>query len=626
MADSKQAMGEQKRSLCFPCAIRENRQNCPAKPQFPDQNRSSRADERISGKLILRERNSMRTASVVLLLFSSAGLGTPPALSQAGAGEPFDTIIVNGHIIDGTGSPWYSGQIGIRSGHIAAIGNLENDPRKQAGTKIIDAAGRVVAPGFIDMLGQSEMTILVDPRLPSKIYQGITTEITGEGNSAAPLNDAIIASDHGGYDHYKINPDWRTLREYFARLEKQGMGINLATYVGATQVRRMVLGDDDKQPTPEQLEQMKQLVRDAMKDGAVGVSTSLEYAPAPFAKTDELIALAGDAAKFGGIYATHMRNESDSVLEAIDEALRIGHEAHIPVEIWHIKVAGKANWGRMPEVVAKINAARAAGADVSADTYAYTAWFNDFSAFIPAWAHDGGTAKLVERLKDPATRDRIRKEMLTPSKDWDNEWQEIPGPDAIMIGAVVNPTLLPMQGKRLSEIAKLWNKDPIDTLFDFLIEDPDSSVAVFGMSQPDVTLALQQPWVAIDNDSEGTSPEGLLGQAHPHPRAYGTLPRILRKYVREDKALTLEDAIRKFSALPAQRMRLTDRGVLKAGMWADVVIFDPATVRDRATFDNPNQLSEGMDYVLVNGVPVIEGGKMTGALPGKVLRGPGYVP
>ena len=534
----------------------------------------------------------------------------------------FDLVITHGHIIDGTGSPWYSGDVGIRDGRIAAIGNLAEAPRKRT----IDAGGKVVAPGFIDMLGQSEITILVDPRLPSKIYQGITSEITGEGNSIAPLNDAIIQSERSGYEHFKITPDWRNFREYFARLEKQGMGINLASYVGATQVRRMVLGDDDVQPTPAQLEQMKALVRDAMKDGTVGVSTALQYPPAPYAKTEELIALAAEAAKFGGIYATHMRNEGDSVLQAIDEALRIGREAHIPVEIWHIKVAGKNNWGRMPQVVAKISAARAAGDDVTADTYAYTAWYNDFSAFIPPWAHDGGTAKLVERLKDPSARARIRKDMLTPSKDWDNEWQEIPGPDAIMIGAVENSDLLPMQGKRLSEIAKLWNKDPMDALFDFLIQDPSTGVAVFAMSQPDVTLALQQPWVAIDNDSEGTSPEGLLGQAHPHPRAYGTFPRILAKYVREEKALTLEDAIRKFSALPAQRMRLTDRGVLKAGMWADVVIFDPATVHDRATFDNPNQLSEGIEYVLVNGVPVIDQGKMTGALPGKVLRGPGYEP
>ena len=533
----------------------------------------------------------------------------------------FDVVITNGHIIDGTGSPWYSGDVGIRDGKVAAIGNLGVAARKRT----IDAAGKVVAPGFIDMLGQSERTILVDPRLPSKIYQGITSEITGEGGSAAPLNDALVASDKFGWDYLHLTPDWRTFRQYFARLEKQGMGINLGSYVGATQVRRVVLGDDDRQPTPEQLEQMKALVGDAMKDGAVGVSTSLEYAPAPYAKTDELIALASEAGKFGGIYATHMRDESNAVLEAIDEALRIGREGHLPVEIWHIKVAGKANWGRMPEVVAKMNAARAAGADVSADTYAYTAWSNDFSAFIPPWAHDGGDTKLVERLKDPATRARIRKDMMTPSNSWDNEWQEIPGPEAVMISEIENPKLIELQGKRLSEIAKMWNKDAIDTICEILIQDPDAGVAVFGMSQPDVTLALQQPWVSIDNDSSGMSPEGLLGRNHPHPRAYGTFPRILAKYVREDKALTLEDAIRKFSALPAQRMRLTDRGVLKAGMWADVVVFDPAIVKDVATFDNPNQLSVGMEYVLVNGVPVIDQGKMTGQLPGKVLRGPGYV-
>jgi len=557
---------------------------------------------------------TIRTPIVLaFLLLSSLALAQTPS---------FDLVITHGHIIDGTGSPWYSGDIGIRDGKIAAVGNLTASQRKRT----IDAGGKVVAPGFIDMLGQSELTILVDPRLPSKIYQGITSEITGEGSSIAPLNDAIIQSDRGGFEHFKVTPDWRTFRQYFGRLEKQGMGINLASYVGATQVRRMVLGDNDKQPTSPQLAQMQALVREAMKDGTVGVSTSLEYAPAPYAKTEELIALAAEAAKFGGIYATHMRDESASVLEAIDEALRIGREAHIPVEIWHIKVAGKDNWGRMPEVVAKINAARAAGADVSADTYAYTAWYNGFSAFIPPWGHDGGDAKLVERLKDPVTRARIRKDMLTPSKEWDNEWQEIPGPDAIMIGAVENPAMAPLLGKRLSEIAKASNQDPMDALFDILTQDPSTEVAVFGMSQPDVTLALQQPWVAIDNDSEGTAPDGILGQSHPHPRAYGTFPRILAKYVREEKALTLEDAIRKFSALPAQRMRFTDRGVLKAGMWADVVIFDPATVRDRATFDNPNQLSEGMEYVLVNGVPVIDQGKMTGALPGKVLRGAGYVP
>src|SRR5216117_483336 len=326
------------------------------------------------------------------------------------------------------------------------------------------------------------------------------------------------------------------------------------------------------------------------------------------------------------MYATHMRSESDNVLASIDESLRIGREAHIPVEIWHIKVAGKKNWGRMPEVAQKINAARAQGIDVAADTYAYPAWFNNFSAFIPPWAHDGGDAKLVERLKDPAMRARIRKEMQTPAKDWDNEWQEIPGPEAILVSVAHNPKLLPLQGKTLAQIAKMWGKDPIDTVFDLLIEDNAfTMVAVFGMSEPDVALALQQPWVSVDNDSQGTAPDGLLGKEHPHPRAYGTFPRILRKFVREEHALRLEEAIRKFTALPAQRMRLTDRGVLKKGMWADVVVFDPAAIRDLATFENPNQLSEGMQYVLVNGVPVIDEGKMTGALPGRVLRGAGYV-
>jgi N-acyl-D-amino-acid deacylase len=369
-----------------------------------------------------------------------------------------------------------------------------------------------------------------------------------------------------------------------------------------------------------------------MKDGAVGLSTALQYAPAPYAKTDELIALASVAGQYGGIYATHMRSEGDAVLESIDEAARIGREGHLPVEIWHLKAAGKANWGKMPQIVAKIDAARAAGVDISANTYAYTAWFNTFSAFIPPWAHDGGDAKLVERLGDPAMRARIRKDMTTAGKDsagedWDNEWREIPGPEAILIAVVQNPDLLPLQGKRLSEVAALWHEDPIDALCDLLIKDKAfTEVAVFGMDEPDVVLALKQPWVSIDNDSQGTSPEGLLGAEHPHPRAYGTFPRILRKYVREEGALTLPDAIRKFSALPAQRFRLTDRGVLKKGMWADVVVFDPATITDKATYENPNQFSVGMEYVLVNGVPVIAEGKMTGALPGKVLRGPGYVP
>ena len=551
----------------------------------------------------------MRFLLAILLL-------APAAHAQA---VPYDVVIRNGHIIDGTGSPWYSGDIAIRGGRIAALGKLDGASAKRT----IDARGMVVAPGFIDMLGQSELTILVDPHLPSKIYQGITTEITGEGSTIAPITDDLVKTDRVGYEHYGVQPTWRTLREYFARLRKQGMGINLATYVGATQVRRVVIGDDNRAPTAAELERMKALVRDAMHDGAVGVSTSLQYAPAMYAKTEELIALAAEAGKLGGIYASHIRDEGDGVLPALDEAIQIGREGHLPVEIWHLKAAGKANWGRMPEIVARIEQARTSGVDIGADTYAYTASFNTFSAIIPPWAHDGGDRSLIERLKDPVARERIRKEMESTTADWNNEWQQVTGPGSIIIGAVQNPKLLPIQGKTIAEIAKLWGKDPIDTVFDLLIEDAAfTSVAMFTMAKPDVALALQQPWVSICNDSQGTAPEGLLGKEHPHPRAYGTFPHVLRKYVREDKTITLEDAIRKFSALSAQKMRLADRGVLKQGMWADIVVFDPDTIRDTATFDNPNQLSDGMRFVLVNGVPVIEEGKMTNALPGKVVLGP----
>ncbi len=538
-----------------------------------------------------------------------------------GQAPQFDLIIRNGHIIDGTGSPWYAGDIAVRDGRIAAVGSLVGARARQT----IDAAGKVVAPGFIDMLGQSDLTILVNAHLPSKIFQGITTEITGEGGSAAPLNDSIIAAGKLGYEWLKITPDWRSFAQYFARLERQKIGINVAHYVGATQVRRMVLGDDDRDPNPDELKRMRDLVAAAMRDGAVGLSTSLQYPPAPYAETEEIIALAREAAKYGGVYATHMRSESDEILPAIDEAIRIGREANIPVEIWHLKVAGTKNWGRMRQVLAKIDSARADGVDIAADTYAYTAWFNSLSAMVPPWAHDGGTARLLERLRDPAARRRIRRDMETPGSWENNAWKEIAGPEAILIGAVQNPKLRPLQGKTLAAVAKQRKTDPITALLDLLVEDNAlTNVAVFGMAEPDVVLALQHPWVSINNDSEGTAPDGLLGEAHPHPRAYGTFPRILRKYVREEKRLTLEDAIRKFTSLAAQRMRLDDRGVLKAGMWADVVVFDPAQVRDLATFDEPNQLSVGMQWVLVNGVPVIAEGKATGALPGKVLRGRGF--
>lgn len=550
---------------------------------------------------------------------------------QETQGGPFDVVILHGHIIDGTGSPWYAGDVGIRDGHIAAIGDLAGASTK----KTIDAHGMVVAPGFIDMLGQSELTILVDPRVPSKIYQGITSEITGEGDTVAPQTDATIAANAAQYKHYGITPDWRTFTQYFARLRKQGIGINLGTYVGATQVRRVVIGTVDRAPTPAELDQMKLLVDQAMQQGALGLSTALEYPPAPYAKTDELVALAAESAKYGGIYASHMRSESDAVMDALAEVARIAREAHVACEIFHLKAGGFRNWGRAPELIKFIDDARASGLDITADTYAYTAWNNDLASFIPPWAHDGGDPKLLERLKDPAARARIRKDMMTRTSSWDNPWQEVQGPQGILISTVLNPKLISLEGKRISEIAEQGSpalglaphSDPIDTIFAILLADnANTQISVFGMKESDVEFVLKQPWVSIDNDYQGTSPWGILGQDHPHPRAYGTFPRILSKYVRDEHLLTLPDAIRKFSALPAQREHLIDRGVLKKGMWADVVVFDPATVHDAATYEKPNQFSVGMKYVLVNGVPVLDDAKMTGARPGRVLLGPGYRP
>jgi N-acyl-D-amino-acid deacylase len=560
-------------------------------------------------------RSIFRAAAAALM---AAGAWAP--LSYAAGGE-YDLVIANGRIIDGTGSPWYAGDVAINAGRIAAIGNLSHASRKRT----IDARGMIVAPGFIDMLGQSELTVLVDPRLPSKIFQGITTEITGEGNSVAPMNDAIIKEGQPQFHHYEIKPDWRTFAQYFARAQKQGIGINMGHYIGATTVREMIIGYDDRAPSADELKRMQTVVAEAMQQGALGLSTSLQYPPAPYAHTDELVALATTASQYGGVYATHMRSEGDAEMAALEETFRIGAEAHIPVEIFHLKVSGRHNWGRAPLVIRSIEAARARGVDVAADTYAYTAWENSFSAFIPPWAHDGGSDALIARLKDPAMRARIHKEMMTPSMEWDNEWLEIKGPQDILITAVVNKELVKYQGKRVSEIAQEWHEDPIDAICDFLIKDlAGTSVAVFGMDEPDVRLILQQPWVSVDNDAAGASLEGLLATEHPHPRAYGAFPRILHKYVRDEHALTLSDAIRKFSALPAQREHLIDRGVLKLGMWADLVVFDADKIHEVATFEDPNQLSIGMKYVLVNGIPVIDMGSMTGALPGQVLHGPGF--
>lgn len=558
--------------------------------------------------------------SALALVFADA-----KAQDEGGKVESFtyDLVIRNGHIIDGTGSPWYAGDIGIRDGHIAAIGNLSHAQAKQE----INAAGRVVAPGFIDMLGQSEQTILVEPQVPSKTFQGITTEITGEGHTIAPLNDALLEDLRSWFQPYLGKPpdwNWNSLAGYFAVLQKQGMGINLGTYVGATNVRRIVIGDTDRVPTPEELDRMKGLVAQAMREGAMGISTELQYTPATFASTEELIALASVSAQCSGIYASHIRDQADNEMAALEEVARIAREAHTAVEIFHLQVAGRANWGKMRQVVAFINKARSEGLDITADTYPYTAGGNSLPSYLPPWVSAGGKEKALARLRDPAFRARIHKDMESPAKDWENEWLEVAGPQDILIYPPPGSPIASLHGKSVADVAVLWHEDSIDALLDTIIKDPNTGNIAFYKSQGDVDLGVEQPWVSIGLDGAGMSPNGIFSKFAGHPRAFGTFSLVLRKYVREEHLLTLPEAIRKFSALPAQREHLNDRGVLKQGMWADIVIFDPAKVRDVATYDKPNQLSEGMDYVLVNGVPVIAEGKMTNALPGKVLYGPGY--
>jgi len=553
--------------------------------------------------------------SVTRALFVAA-LGLLTSGAQAAAIPSYDLVIRNGQVIDGTGSPGYSADVAIKNGRIAAIGKLGHVDA----TQIIDAHGMAVTPGFIDMLDQSGKTLLLDGHAPSKIFQGVTTLITGEGDSVAPLNDNII-KEEGAH----TPPPWRTLSGYFEHLQKQGIAVNFGTYVGAATAREMVIGYGDRKASADELRQMQAIIAQAMRDGAFGVSTALQYPPATYSTTPELIALAKTAASYGGIYATHMRSEGDAEMAALDEVFDIARTAHIPVEIFHLKVAGHKNWGSMPKVIAKIDAARAAGLDVSADTYAYTAWGNDLASFIPPWAHAGGNAKLLARLQDAQTRAWIEKDMRTPSDAWSNDWLEVPGPHAVEITSVQNPSLKNLEGRRLDNIAKSWNEEPIDALLDILIKDHAATdVAVFGMSQPDVTLALKRPWMSVCDDASAQAPTGPLGQGHPHPRAYAAFSRIITKYVREDHALTLADAIHKMTALPAQRMGLKQRGMIKKGMWADIAIFDPAKLRAPATFEQPQQLAQGMDYVLVNGEPVIAKGKMTRALPGKVLHGPGF--
>ena len=548
-------------------------------------------------------------------------LGALAPLAEEPQSPQYDLLIRNGTIVDGSGAPGFKADLAVKGDRIVRIGDLSG----ATATRVIDAAGLVVAPGFIDLLGQSETYLLIDPRAMSKVMQGVTTEITGEGESIAPINERQIKEQEGFLRRFNLSIDWRTLDEYFKRLEKQRSGVNVGTFVGATQVREYVIGYEDREPSKAELEQMKTLVARAMRDGALGLSSSLQYVPARFAKTSELIELAKVARQYGGIYATHQRSEANTIDASLDEVFEIARKAGIRVEIWHLKTAYKKNWGRMPHVLERIKQARASSIDVNADIYPYIAGSTSLSASLPPWALEGGTEKMLSRLRDPATRQRLKKEISEESNSWENIYLGSSGPDGVLVSSVVNRELEPLQGKRISEIAILEKKDPLDALFDFILADEGQTGAIyFMMSEADMRAAMQSPFVTFCTDSGARATDGPLAGSKSHPRGWGTYPRILGKYVREEKLLSLETAIHKMTGGPAARVNLRERGLLREGMFADVTIFNPATVIDRATFESPNQYPVGIDYVLVNGQLSVDKGQRTPALAGRVLRGRGY--
>ena len=530
----------------------------------------------------------------------------------------YDLIFSGGKVVDGTGAPWFRADVAVMGDRIAAVGNLSG----ARAARRIDASKLVIAPGFIDMMGQSEYNVLVDGRAASKITQGITTEVTGEGSSIAPLNARLLAEGKDAYAHYGYTPGFTTFSGYFEEFAQRGVSLNLATFVGAGQVRNYVIGKDNRPATPQELKAMEAEVAKAMEQGAMGLSTSLIYVPDNFASTEEIIALAKVAARYGGSYITHQRDEGDDgtvgLDASMDEFLRIVREANLPGEVYHLKASGKANWGRMPALLQKLADARAQGLDVTADQYPWTASSNGLADSLPLWVREGGADKMTARIRNAATRKRIRADYLKA----DREWPE--SASRILITSVLNPQLRSYMGKTLAQIGKEENKDPLDVMMDIVAEDHGNTARVtFSMSEDDVRAALRSPFVSFNTDSPAMAEDGIFSREKSHPRAWGSATRILGHYVRDEKVLTLEEAIRKMTSLPAARMHFEDRGIVRAGMAADLVAFDPATVRERATFADPSHYSEGMPYVAVNGTLVVDDGRITAARPGRILKGRG---
>ena len=550
--------------------------------------------------------------------FLLALIGAFSALGQEAL--DFDVIIKGGTVYDGTGSVPQNVDVAIRGARIAGLGDFS----KASAPTIINAKGFAVAPGFINMLSWSTESLIQDGRSQSEIRQGVTTEIMGEGESMGPVNDRVREHMLREQKDIKYDVKWNTLAEYLQDLEKRGISCNVASFLGATTIREYVIGFDDRAPTPEELDQMRDLVRGEMEAGALGIGTSLIYPPAFYAKTDELIELCKVAAKYQGKYISHMRSEGNQLLEGMDELSRIAREADIPAEVYHIKAAGRKNWGKIDSLLSRIESARKDGLNIRANMYTYTAAGTGLDACLPPWTEEGGYPALFKRLRDSATRAKIAAEVKIDSDKWENLYLAAGSPDKILLVGFKSERLKPLTGKSLAEVAKIRGKDPIETIMDLIAEDESRIDSIyFLMSEENVKKEIRKPWISFGSDEASQAPEGMFLKSNPHPRAYGCFARVLGKYVRDEKVITLQQAIRKLSGLPATNLGLDHRGFLKEGMFADVVVFDPATIADRATFDKPHQYAVGVKHVFVNGVQVIKDGEHTDAKPGRALWGPG---
>src|SRR5437870_1419554 len=540
----------------------------------------------------------------------------------ASADAPFDIVIKGGTVYDGTGGEGHITDVAIRGDRIAGVGDFA----KASAKKTIDARGLAVAPGFINMLSWSNESLIQDGRSQSEIRQGVTTEIMGEGESMGPLNDRMKARIVREQTDIKFEIKWNALAEYLRYLEQHGISCNVASFLGAATVREYVIGYEDKQPTPQQLDKMRELVRNEMEAGALGIGTALIYPPAFYAKTEEIIELCKVAAKYKGKYISHMRSEGNQLFESFDELLRIAREANIPAELYHIKAAGQKNWGKIDSLLSRIESVQKEGLNVRANMYTYTAGATGLDACFPPWTEDGGYPALFKRLRDPATREKIKAEVKIDSDQWENLYLATGSPDKILLVAFKSEKLKPLTGKTLAEVAKMRGKDPIDTAMDLVAEDESRVGTVyFMMSEGNVKKEIAKPWISFGSDEASEAPEGVFLKSNPHPRAYGNFARVLGKYVRDEKVITLPEAIRRLSALPATNLGLDHRGFLKEGMFADVVVFDPATIADHATFEKPHQYATGVQHVFVNGVQVIKDGEHTNAKPGRALWGPGKI-